>query len=240
MNLLSLTGVQVDIAGNRVLSNIGLTIKRGEIITILGPNGAGKTTLLRVIIGALRPTSGTVTFMPGIKFGYVPQKLHLDTNIPMSVERFLSLPCRHSKSEITKVLHTVGVPGTNDRLITELSGGQFQRTMLARALLGNPDLLLLDEAMRGLDQQGISAFYRLIEELRAKLHCAVLMISHQLHVVMRASDRVICVNGHICCQGSPQAVSSAPEYQNLFGEHDQKTLALYSHIHDHNHDQTSD
>ncbi len=236
MSLISVAGLRVDIAGKTVLRDIEFSINTGEIVTIVGPNGSGKTTLLRVLIGALRPSTGKVKRKSGISFGYVPQKLHLDTTVPMSVERFLSLPHIHTRDEANKLLEQVGVSGINDRLMTDLSGGQFQRILLARALLGNPELLLLDEATRGLDQSGIAAFYRLIEKIRSSLHCAVLMISHQLHVVMEASDRVICINGHICCQGTPRSVSVAPEYLNLFGKDARGALALYNHVHDHDHD----
>ncbi len=240
MSLIVVSNLQVDLGGHRVLSGVDLSIERGEIVTIVGPNGSGKSTLLRAIIGAVKPGKGTVTHKDGLRLGYVPQRLHLDATMPMTVARFLGLPARQSSTGIAKVLHQVGLPDVQGRQMTDLSGGQFQRVLLARALLTKPDVLLLDEATQGLDQPGTAAFYRLIEEARKSLGCAVLMVSHDLHVVMSASDRVICLNGHVCCQGTPEIVSSAPEYRALFGFGSQGALALYRHAHDHDHDDGCD
>jgi zinc transport system ATP-binding protein len=166
----------------------------------------------------------------------VPQKLHIDPTLPMTVARFLNLPHRRDPDEAAHALSAAGVPGLADRQMSDLSGGQFQRVLLARALLARPELLILDEATQGLDQAGSAAFYRQIEHVRAEMHCAVLMVSHELHVVMSASDRVICLNGHVCCEGTPEIVASAPEYRALFGTGTQGALALYRHTHDHRHD----
>ena len=160
----------------------------------------------------------------------------LDTAIPMTVRRFLSLPVRVSDDQAEDALIRTGVPGLGARQLTQLSGGQFQRVLLARALLADPHLLVLDEPTQGLDQPGIVAFYQLIEEVRRQTGAAVLMVSHDLLVVMRSSDRVVCLNGHVCCEGTPQHVSTAPEYRALFGAGAEGTLALYQHRHDHDHD----
>ena len=218
-----------------VLTKVSLSIQRAEIVTILGPNGSGKSTLLRALLGILRPASGTVTQRPGLVIGYVPQKLAVDRTLPMTVRRFLSLPVRVTDADAEAALIRVGLPEVAGRQMADLSGGQFQRVLLARALLTRPDLLILDEPTQGLDQPGEAAFYRLIEEVRRETGVAVLMVSHDLHVVMAASDRVICLNGHVCCEGTPRVVSNAPEYRALFGLGTQGALALYQHVHDHSH-----
>lgn len=235
MTLLSARGLGVTYGGATVLDGVDFTIERGEIVTVIGPNGSGKSTLLRALIGAV-PASGRVTRAPGLVVGYVPQKLHVETGMPITVRRFLSLPRRVSDAEAEAMLDRVGVPELGPRQLARLSGGQFQRVLLARALLARPDLLMLDEPTQGLDQPGTGAFYRLIETVRQETGAAVLMVSHDLHVVMAASDRVICLNGHICCEGTPRTVSTAPEYRALFGEGTGGTMALYRHHHDHDHD----
>lgn len=238
--LVTLTGATIAHSGTPALRNVDFHINRGEIVTILGPNGSGKSTLLRAIIGALTPSSGVLKRAADLRIGYVPQKLHIDPTLPLTVRRFLSLPKRISDQEAEAALARANVAGLAQRQMTGLSGGQFQRVLLARALLSKPDLLILDEATQGLDQPGSAAFYRQIEAVRQELGCAVLMVSHDLHVVMAASDRVICLNGHICCEGAPAQVASAPEYQALFGQGTQGALALYRHEHDHSHDHDAD
>ena len=223
-------------AESYILSDVNLTIMPGEIVTVVGPNGSGKSTLVRAVLGHVKTEHGTVTRQPGLRIGYVPQRVHIDDRIPMTVRRFLSLPDRVSDAEAAAVLARTGADGLQNRQITRLSGGQFQRVLLARALLHDPQLLVLDEPTQGLDQPGIVEFYQLIEEIRGETGTAILMVSHDLLVVMRASDQVICLNGHVCCHGTPQAVSAAPEYQALFGAESAQTLALYRHHHDHSHD----
>lgn len=224
--------------GRVVLDHVDFRVDRGEIVTVVGPNGSGKSTLMQTLIGALTPDQGAVIRAPGLKIGYVPQSLHIDATMPMPVHRFLALPQRHSRAEQAEALAMVGLDDVARQPMTSLSGGQFQRVLLARALLMRPDILVLDEATRGLDQPGTAAFYRIVEDLRVRLGCGVLMVSHDLHVVMSASDRVVCLNGHICCHGTPEIVASAPEYRALFGVGTQGTLALYRHEHDHAHDES--
>ncbi len=240
MSLVSCEGLGVQLGGKRVLDGVNFAIKPGEIVTIVGPNGSGKTSLLRAIIGAVAPVSGQVRKSKDLRIGYVPQKLHIDANLPITVARFLSLPGGLRSKTIQDALAQAGVPDLAGRQMSALSGGQFQRVLLARALLEQPNLLLLDEATQGLDQPGSAAFYRQIEDVRKTLGCAVLMISHELHVVMSASDRVICLNGHVCCEGTPDIVASAPEYRALFGSGTMGALALYRHDHDHHHDHNHD
>ena len=236
MNLVEIDNLDIRLGGNTVLHDVEMRVESGEIITIVGPNGSGKTTLLKAIIGAIKPSAGLIKKSSGLRIGYVPQRLHIDKTLPITVRRFLSLPRSVPDSVAQDALTTAGVKDLGRQQMTELSGGQFQRVLLARALLGRPQLLLLDEATQGLDQPGSAAFYRQIETVRQHLGCAVLMVSHELHVVMAASDRVICLNGHICCHGAPGQVATAPEYRALFGSGSQGALALYQHEHTHSHD----
>ncbi|WP_299503599.1 metal ABC transporter ATP-binding protein [uncultured Roseobacter sp.] len=236
MSLVRAEEVSVRYGTRTVLSHVSLCVEPGEIVTIVGPNGSGKTSLLRAIIGAVKPFRGQVTRGSGVKVGYVPQKLHIDETLPITVSRFLKLPGGVAAADIQQALTQAGVPDLSGAQLSQLSGGQFQRVLLARALIGKPDLLLLDEATQGLDQRGSASFYQQIESVRQNTGCAVLMISHELHVVMSASDRVICLNGHVCCEGTPAVVASTPEYRALFGTGTGGALALYRHEHDHGHD----
>jgi zinc transport system ATP-binding protein len=236
MSLIAAEHVCVRFAADEVLHDISLKIDPGEIVTILGPNGSGKSTLLRALLGIVPVAEGRILRKAGLRVGYVPQKLTVDRTMPITVRRFLSLPTRVTDHAAAEALSRVGMAGQEREQMTTLSGGQLQRVLLARALLGKPQLLMLDEPTSGLDQPGEAAFYRLIEEVRAETGAAVLMISHDLHVVMAASDRVICLNGHICCEGTPRVVSTAPEYRALFGLGTQGALALYRHEHDHDHE----
>lgn len=235
MTLISVKNLSVAYGANTVLQHVDMALEAGEIVTIVGPNGSGKTSLLRAIIGATQPIKGTVERKPGLKIGYVPQRLHIDPTLPITVERFMRLTHRVTRDACRTALTTAGVPDLLNRQMSQLSGGQFQRVLLARALINKPEVLLLDEATQGLDQPGSAAFYRQIEAVRGQTGCAVLMISHDLHVVMSASDRVICLNGHVCCEGTPAVVASAPEYRALFGAGTGGALALYRHEHDHDH-----
>ncbi|MGA0342703.1 MAG: ATP-binding cassette domain-containing protein [Arenicellales bacterium] len=236
MTLIATQGVSVQIGAKQILTNVDLSIGRGEIVTLVGPNGSGKTTLLKVLIGAQTPTRGAVMREAGLRIGYVPQRLAIERAMPMTVSRWLALSGFASTAERKRIAERVGIFPLLDQQMANLSGGEFQRALLAHALLIQPDLLVLDEPTQGLDQPAVAAFYRLIDEVRREQRCAVLMVSHDLHVVMRSSDHVICLNGHVCCQGTPTLVSAAPEYQALFGFGTEGALALYRHEHDHRHD----
>ncbi|WP_323763535.1 metal ABC transporter ATP-binding protein [Marinovum sp.] len=240
MSLMTMQGVSIRHGRFPALSQVDFAIDQGEIVTVVGPNGSGKSTLLRALIGAIKPHVGRIDRQSGLRIGYVPQKLHIDPTLPMPVMRFLSLPKPVSTARRATALARAGVSDLASRQMSALSGGQLQRVLLARAILHEPHLLLLDEPTQGLDQPGAAAFYRRIEDLRAELGCAVLMVSHDLHVVMSASDRVICLNGHVCCEGRPEIVASAPEYRALFGSGTGGALALYRHEHDHEHDAACD
>ena len=235
MSLIQVENLSVRYGARTALSRVSLRVEPSEIVTIVGPNGSGKTSLLRAIIGAIKPLQGRVLQASSLKIGYVPQKLHIDETLPITVSRFLKLPGGVTAADIDYALTQAGVPKLTKAQLSQLSGGQFQRVLLARALIGKPDLLLLDEATQGLDQRGSASFYQQIETVRQATGCAVLMISHELHVVMSASDRVICLNGHVCCEGTPAVVASAPEYRELFGTGTGGALALYRHEHDHSH-----
>ena len=236
MALIEAQGISVGHGGQPVLANVDFTIEPGEIVTVIGPNGSGKSTLVKGLMGALPVLQGQLRRAPGLAIGYVPQKLSVDRPLPMTVRRFLDLPLRRPEPEVQQAAGRVGIGPLMGRQIADLSGGQFQRVLLARAILARPAILILDEPTQALDQPATAAFYRLLQELRQELGAAILLVSHDLHVVMSASDRVICVNGHVCCEGTPQVVQNAPEYRALFGEGTGGTMALYRHHHDHGHD----
>lgn len=233
LTLLRGTELSVSMGERTVLSNVDIAIAEGEIVTVIGPNGSGKSTLMRTLLGMLAPRHGIVSRREGVVVGYVPQRLSLDPTMPISVGRFLNLPQRARRAGREAALARVGLGGFERRPLAALSGGEFQRTLLARALLGEPQILMLDEPTQGLDQSGAAAFYKLIDSVRNETGCAVLMVSHDLHVVMAASDRVVCLaRGQVCCEGAPEQVASAPSYRALFGEGTDGALALYRH-HDH-------
>lgn len=232
--LLAAEGLGLALGGHRILHDVDFALEPGEIVTVVGPNGSGKTTLLRLLIGAERPGSGRVSRAPGLRIGYVPQRLAVDRTMPITVDRFLAL-AGGTPGERAHALERTGIAGLGTRQLAALSGGQFQRALLAHAVMRAPQVLVLDEPAQGLDQPGEARLYGLVAELRAELGCAVLMVSHDLHVVMAASDRVICLNGHVCCEGTPMVVSAAPAYRALFGHGTHGALALYRHDHDHEH-----
>ena len=231
--LLSLNNVQVSFQGRAVLENVSLNLNKGEIVTLIGPNGAGKTTLVRIVLGLLKPDAGSREIQKGLRIGYMPQKLQIEPTMPLTVSRFLAL-AGANKAEIHQALTRTGVGHTLHSPVQKLSGGEMQRVLLSRALLRKPQLLVLDEPVQGVDVVGQRELYRLIAELRLETDCAVLMVSHDLHLVMAATDNVICLHRHICCQGHPHQVSQHPAYLRLFGGASDE-LAVYSHHHDHHH-----
>ena len=238
--LLAADNVSVDFDGRAVLSHVSLTVHRGEIVSLIGPNGAGKTTLVRVVLGLLPPTTGRIATLPGLHIGYMPQFLPVDETLPMTARRFLALSGVSDDVRIAKALADVGAGHLAGAQLRELSGGELRRVILARALLREPDLLVLDEPVQGVDVGGQSELYGLITRLRDQTGCGVLMVSHDLHVVMAETDKVVCINHHICCTGRPEAVSRMPEYLALFGPSAAAHLALYAHGHDHRHNQHGD
>lgn len=234
--LLDLVDVDLVLNGKLLLEKVNLELRRNEILTVIGPNGAGKTTLLRVALGLLPPTRGRVVLEKGLTIGYMPQRLHLDPTFPLSVKRFLSLSCRRDMARAVALLEEVGASHVLESSMQSLSGGEFQRVLLARALVREPELLVLDEPVQGVDVHGQTELYRLIGRIRKSRGCAVLMVSHDLHLVMASTDRVLCLNRHICCSGTPEAVTSDPAYVELFGPLAVEQLAVYVHDRNHQHD----
>ena len=233
--LIRLAGVGVTFAGQSVLQDVQLSVKPGEIVTLIGPNGAGKTTLVRAVLGLLKPDTGSVWRKPKLRVGYMPQKLHVDATLPLSVLRFLRLVPGVTRADVQAALAEVGAEQVIDSPLQSISGGELQRVLLARALLREPELLVLDEPVQGVDVAGQAELYRLITQLRDRHGCGVLMVSHDLHLVMSTTDQVVCLNRHVCCSGHPEQVSFDPAFVELFGE-DAKSLAVYTHHHDHEHD----
>lgn len=233
--LIRLAGVGVTFAGQNVLQDVQLSVKPGEIVTLIGPNGAGKTTLVRAVLGLLKPDTGSVWRKPRLRVGYMPQKLHVDATLPLSVLRFLRLVPGVTRADVQAALAEVGAEQVIDSPLQSISGGELQRVLLARALLREPELLVLDEPVQGVDVAGQAELYRLITQLRDRHGCGVLMVSHDLHLVMSTTDQVVCLNRHVCCSGHPEQVSFDPAFVELFGE-DAKSLAVYTHHHDHEHD----
>lgn len=231
--LIQLKNIQMRFQNRDVLNNIDLQVDAGEIVTLIGPNGAGKTTLVRIALGLQGATEGSRRLKPGLRIGYMPQKLHVDNSMPLTVKRFLDLTGT-SASEIKTALQRTGVGHVYKSPLQSLSGGEMQRVLLARALLHHPHLLVLDEPVQGVDVNGQRELYQLITHLRDELGCAVLMVSHDLHLVMAATDKVLCINQHVCCSGHPHQVKEHPAYLKLFGGESDE-LAVYAHHHDHQH-----
>ena len=226
--LVSLENVSVSYGQRRVLSDVSLELRPGKILTLLGPNGAGKSTLVRVVLGLVAADAGVIKRNGQLRIGYVPQKLYLDTTLPLTVSRFLRLRPDTKKDDILPALKRVQAGHLMDAPMQKLSGGETQRVLLARALL--------DEPTQGVDVNGQVALYDLIDQLRRELDCAVLMVSHDLHLVMAKTDEVLCLNHHICCSGTPEVVSMHPEFISMFGQRGAEQLGIYRHNHNHRHD----
>lgn len=233
--LVTLENAGLNRGGDWLVRGVDLTVRRGEVVTLIGPNGAGKSTTAKIALGLLEPDEGSAERAPGLSVGYVPQKLSIDWTLPLTVARFMTLTNRVSAAEIDAALELVGVGHLADAEVRYLSGGEFQRALLARAIARKPDLLVLDEPVQGVDFSGEIALYELIASLRGELGCGILMISHDLHVVMASTDSVVCLNGHVCCQGTPHSVAESAEYRELFGGRAAAALAVYEHAHDHTH-----
>ncbi len=234
-SLISMQGAGICRNGRWLVRGIDLSVHAGEIVTLVGPNGSGKSTTARMAIGLIRHDEGSVTRRTGLTIGYVPQRMSIDPTLPLTVRRLMTIASRHTRSAILDALQVVGIPGLLDAPVQHLSGGEFQRALLARAMINKPELLVLDEPVQGIDFAGEIELYNLIQDVRQTSGCGILLISHDLHMVMAETDTVICLNGHVCCTGTPEAVASNPEYVKLFGQRAVETLAIYRHHHDHTH-----
>jgi len=221
--------------GNWMVRGIDLTVAPGEIVTLIGPNGSGKSTTAKLALGIQKPSEGSASRKKKLKVGYVPQKITIDWTLPLTVGRFMQLTGRLPRDLLVSALEETGSAHLISSQVRHLSGGELQRVLLARAIARKPDLLVLDEPVQGVDFNGEVLIYELIRNLRDRLGCGILMISHDLHVVMAATDQVICLNGHICCKGSPTSVSKSKAYRDLFGPRAEQHLAVYEHHHDHVH-----
>jgi zinc transport system ATP-binding protein len=234
--LIATHGLSLKIGSRLLLDRVNIAVRPGEITTVIGPNGAGKSTLVKVMLGLMKPTSGTVSKSADLRVGYVPQRFPLTENVPLDVRRLLTLTMRADEAAITAALTTTGVAHLKTARLASLSGGELQRVLLARALLRKPQLLVLDEPVQAVDFMGEVKLYELISDIRKSTGCGILMISHDLHMVMAESDHVVCLNGHVCCEGMPAQVQKDPEFSKLFGPAAAKMIAAYTHHHDHDHE----
>ena len=239
-SLIRVEDISLNIGERNILHKVNLEIFPESVLTIIGPNGAGKSTVLKILLGLQQPSSGKVICKPKLRIGYVPQKFAIDPLLPLTVERFVRLGKAEQKFTLKEILKEVGVSHLAKQSMQQLSGGELQRVLLARALLGEPELLVLDEPAQGVDVVGQSELYQLLSSLKHSRGCSVLLVSHDLHLVMASSDQVLCLNQHVCCSGHPEDVSRHPEYLQLFGgelaDKVSDGLAVYTHSHDHCHD----
>ncbi|MDX5361283.1 MAG: ATP-binding cassette domain-containing protein [Alphaproteobacteria bacterium] len=226
--------------GRWLVRHVDLEVAEREIVTLIGPNGGGKTTVVRTLLGLEKRTEGEIVRAPGLTVGYVPQRFTVPRTLPLPVHRLMTLTVRASRADVVAALEETGVAQLVDAPAHTLSGGELQRVLLARALIARPQLMVLDEPVQGVDFAGEAALYDLIGEIRDRHGCGILLVSHDLHVVMAATDRVVCLNGHVCCTGAPRTVSRDKEFLRLFGPKAAGTYALYAHAHDHEHDLTGD
>ena len=219
-----------------LVKGVSLEVKQGEIVTLIGPNGSGKSTTAKIALGIYKEIEGNVKRSTN-KIGYVPQKISIDWTLPIRVIDFMSLTEDPTDEQINVALNLTGVEHLKNKSLGNLSGGEFQRVLIARAIANQPDLLVLDEPVQGVDFKGEIALYELIKKISEELNCGILLISHDLHVVMSATDFVVCLNGHVCCSGKPQVVVQNEKYKELFGDRASNILSLYEHKHDHTHSQ---
>ena len=231
--LLTVENVNLTLRGTLILQDVNLRVSTGEIVALIGPNGAGKSTLVRIVLSLIRADSGLVWLKPGIRIGYMPQRLTIDDTLPLSVQRFVTIGTPTTRARVRAALEEVGALQVLDYPVQAISGGEMQRVLLARALLREPDLLVLDEPIQGVDLNGQYELYDLISGLRQRRGCGILIVSHELHLVMATTDQVLCLNRHVCCFGHPDHVTRDPAYLELFGLDGVQRLAIYHHHHDH-------
>ena len=232
--LVKLENAGVQRTSKWLVKGISLEVSQGQIVTLIGPNGSGKTTTAKMILNIMSADEGQITRNTN-KMAYVPQKINIDWTMPLRVIDFMKITNNLNNNQVLESLTTTGVDKLLYNQIHNLSGGEFQRVLIARAIAKKPDLLVLDEPVQGVDYNGEIALYNLIKKISVTLNCGILLISHDMHFVMSTTDHVICLNGHICCSGTPSSVVKNPEYIKLFGEHNSETLSYYQHQHDHSH-----
>jgi zinc transport system ATP-binding protein len=232
--LVRLEGAGISRGSRWLVRGVDLAVRAGEIVTLIGPNGSGKSTTAKMALGVMKPSEGSSIRRQGLKTAYVPQKVAIDWTLPLRVDGLMRLTQSLTDTEMNAALDSTGAGHLLKREVRHLSGGEFQRVMLARAVARKPDFLVLDEPVQGVDFAGEIALYDLIKQVRDQTGCGILMISHDLHMVMAATDHVICLNGHVCCHGTPETVAGSSVYKQLFGER-AGALALYQHHHDHQH-----
>ncbi|EGV05115.1 high-affinity zinc transporter ATPase [Haemophilus pittmaniae HK 85] len=240
MPLIELKQINVIFAEKTALRDINLKIYPNSIITIVGPNGGGKSTLLKTLLKLQKPSSGEVLYHDKVRIGYVPQKIHLDHSLPLTVSRFLRLSKDVNKRDIEATLTQLSIHHLAEQNMQKLSGGEMQRVLLARAILNKPNLLVLDEPTQGVDINGQAELYQLIHQTQQALNCAVVMVSHDLHIVMADSKEVLCINQHICCAGTPETLSNDPTFMRLWGNQIAQNVGFYSHHHNHHHNMHGD
>ena len=234
-SLITLNNAGIFRSGRWLVRGVSLSVEKGGILTLIGPNGSGKSTTAKMALGILRPDEGNAHRRQELKIRYVPQKISIDWTVPLKVRRLISLTGRVSRKQADEAMSLTGTLHLANSEVRTLSGGEFQRVLLARAIAFKPDLLVLDEPVQGVDYKGEIEMYELIRNIRDDLQCGVLLISHDLHIVMAATDYVVCLNGHVCCFGTPKTVASSQEYKALFGSRTGSGLAIYEHHHDHQH-----
>ena len=234
-NLISLQNINLKFTGKNILENIDLDIKKGDFLTIIGPNGAGKSILIKIIIGSLKPNSGKIKRNKDLKIAYVPQKMEINKTIPINAKYFLKLNQKIDKKLFQKITHDLKISDFLNTSLSNLSGGQRQRILLTKALLSEPNLLILDEPAQNLDISGQLEFYSYINKLHKEKNISILMVSHDLHIVMSSTKKVICLNHHICFQGEPKIIAQNPDFKEIFGNDMNKLISIYNHYHDHHH-----
>ena len=233
--LVALDNAGLSISNKWLVREVTMKVNAGEIVTLIGPNGSGKSTTAKMALGIMAPSEGSVYRCENARVSYVPQRLSIDWTMPLDVNRFISLTRFLDKKAVKKALSMTETEHLYNVEVRTLSGGEFQRVLIARAIAHSPQFLVLDEPVQGVDFNGEIALYKLIENIRNELNCGIILISHDLHVVMSTTDRVICLNGHVCCSGTPAVVATEPEFRALFGDRAANELAFYKHQHDHEH-----
>ena len=227
--LISAKNINVIKTGKNILKDVSIDINKNDFITIIGPNGAGKSMLLKCLMGFYKPNSGIIKTKPNLKFGYMPQNLDIIKTIPMKAKSFITIKKKYDKISLKKVISETQIENILDKQLSVLSGGEMQRVLLARSLLNNPEVLILDEPAQNLDVSGQMHFYKLLQIIYSKRGLSILMVSHDLHLVMVSTKQVICLSNHICCYGKPQQITKDPEFLSMFGKDMAEVMAVYQH-----------